>query len=209
MRLNQKSISETARVFLAVELPPKVKGALADLVEQLGRAHVPGLRLVRPEGIHLTLKFLGDVSKDQVEPIVEAVSQMVKEDTPFTLSLGALGVFPERNAPRVLWVGIEGDLASLKVLHREVENSLAALGFEMDKRGFSPHLTVARIRDRTSARDREKASETLLSARIDSGLHIEVGSVSLIQSTLLPDGARYARIASAPLGHGSGEQSDR
>ena len=154
--IETKPMSDTVRAFLAVELPPKVKGALADLVEQLGRAHVPGLRLVRPEGIHLTLKFLGDVSRDQVSPIVEAVSQMVKEHTPFTLSLGAPGVFPNRNAPRVLWVGIEGDLAALKVLHREVENSLAALGFEMDTRGFSPHLTVARIRDRTSPRDRKK-----------------------------------------------------
>ena len=188
---------------MAIELPPEVKAALADLAAQLDRANLRGLRLVRPQGIHLTLKFLGDLPADEVEPVAEAVSQIAKEHSPFTLALGGPGVFPDRDVPRVLWVGIEGDPAPLMALHLSVEKSLAALGFPRDNRGFSPHLTVARIRDGTSERDRKRAVEALFSAGTGLGLQIDVGEVSLMQSTLSPDGARYARIASAPLGHDS------
>ena len=196
-------MSEMIRVFVAVELPPKVRSTLADLIEKLRDTQIPGLRLVRPEGIHLTLKFLGDVPKSQVESIVTAVSQAAKASKVFALELGQPGVFPNRNAPRVLWVGIGDDLSPLLALHQQVEDALATLGFAKDRRGFNPHLTVARIRDGTTKADRQKAAEALLSTRIQPGLRIDVNSISLMQSKLLPDGAVYESLASMPLEGGS------
>ena len=195
-------MTHTIRAFIAIELSPEVKSALADLVEKLRRAHVPGLRLVRPEGIHLTLKFLGNVPEDQVEPIVAAVSRVAQSHRAIALELGDAGAFPNQDAPRVLWVGVEGDLMPLVSLQKQVDAALASLGFARDKRDFSPHLTVARIRDGTSSTDRRQAAEALLSAGIGTGFRIEVSSVSLIQSTLLPDGAVYDRIATMPLAGG-------
>ena len=196
-------MSKTIRVFVAVELPPKVRNALADLIERLRDTQIPGLRLVRPEGIHLTLKFLGDVSKSQVESIAAAVSQAAQAGKAFALELGQPGVFPNRNAPRVLWVGIGGDLSPLLALHQQVEGALATLGFAEDRRGFNPHLTVARIRDGTSKADRQKAAEAILSTQVQPGLRIDVNSISLMQSTLLSGGAVYESLASMPIQGGS------
>ena len=196
-------MSKTIRVFVAVELPPKVRNALADLIEKLRDTQIPGLRLVRPEGIHLTLKFLGDVPKSQVESIAAAVSQATQASKAFALELGQPGVFPNRNAPRVLWVGIGGDLSPLLALHLQVENALATLGFAEDRRGFNPHLTVARIRDGTSKADRQKAAEAIFSTRVQPGLRIGVNSISLMQSTLLSGGAVYESLASMPIQGGS------
>ena len=200
-------MSETIRVFVAVELPPKVRSALAELIEELRDTQVPGLRLVRPEGIHLTLKFLGDIPKSQVESIVTAVSQAAQPSRAFAVELGQPGVFPNRNAPRVLWAGICGDLSPLLVLHQQVEDALAMLGFAKDRRGFNPHLTVARIRDGTSKADRQRAAEAIFLTRLQAGLRIEVNSISLMQSTLLPDGAVYKFLASMPLEGGSRNDS--
>ena len=192
-------MSETIRVFIAVELPPKVRSALSELIEKLRDTQIPGLRLARPEGIHLTLKFLGDVPKSQVESIAAAVSQAAQASRAFALELGQPGVFPNRNAPRVLWVGIDGGLSPLLTLHQQVEDALATLGFAKERRGFNPHLTVARIRDGTSKADRQRAAEAIFSTQVQTGLPIDVDSISLMQSTLLPGGAVYESLASMPL----------
>lgn len=192
-------MSETIRAFLAVRLSVRVKRALADLIEELRLADVRGLRLVRPEGMHLTLKFLGGVPRLQVQSIVDAVSGVALAHSSFTLTLGGVGVFPNRSSPRVLWVGVDGDLDPMLSLQRQIEGALATLGFPRDARGFSPHLTVARLRDGTSPADRRRAAEALFSARIPPGLPIEVGSVELMRSTLHPDGAVYECLASLPL----------
>ena len=199
---------ETIRAFLAVELAPDVRAALVDLIEQLGRSGLRGLRLVRPENIHLTLKFLGDVPVDQVDAIVAAVSRVAATHSPFELKLGGAGVFPNRRAARVLWVGIEGHLSPLILLRQQLDESMVSLGFASDSRVFSPHLTVGRIKDGARASDRERAAEFHLSSRIESGLPVGVESVGLIRSTLHPDGATYRRLASLALEGGSKLEGD-
>ena len=195
-------MSETIRVFLAVELPPDVKDALANVVEQLRQADIENLRLVRAEGIHLTLKFLGNISRKQVDSIVTAVSQSTQEHRPFSLCLGATGIFPNRIAPRVLWIGVDGDLESLVCLQKQVDDALYETGFPKEKRSFNPHLTLARIRDGASKADRLKAAQTLFSATVEGGTGIDVSHISLIRSRLLADGAVYDTLASIPLGCG-------
>ena len=195
-------MSETIRVFLAVELPPDVKDALANVVERLRQADIENLRLVRAEGIHLTLKFLGNISRKQVDSIVTAVSQSTQEHRPFSLCLGATGIFPNRIAPRVLWIGVDGDLESLVCLQKQVDDALYETGFPKEKRSFNPHLTLARIRDGASKADRLKAAQTLFSATVEGGTGIDVSHIRLIRSRLLTDGAVYDTLASIPLGCG-------
>ncbi len=198
-------MTEQVRAFVAIELPPQVRDVLAGLVQELSRARLRGVRLVRPEGVHLTLKFLGDVQVAQVEAIASALARVARAHEPFLLELVGAGVFPERSAPRVLWVGIEGDMEPLRALQRDVEAALETLGFAREERGFKPHLTIGRIREGASPADRREAERALASAWTSPGVRMEVGSVSLMKSILRPDGAIYERLASVSLGTGSGE----
>ena len=196
-------MTENVRVFLAIELSDQVRNALADLVAELRRAHIQGLRAIDPQGIHLTLKFLGNVSEARIEPIISDVSRVVSKHRSFSVALDGVGVFPNKSRTRVLWVGLGGDLPALHELHQGVEAALHGLGFAREKREFSPHLTVGRIRDGAPASDRHRAAEALFGAPLDSNAQTEVDSVSLIRSILLPQGAKYHRLAHMPLA-GSG-----
>ncbi|MYA61216.1 MAG: RNA 2',3'-cyclic phosphodiesterase [Dehalococcoidia bacterium] len=190
---------EKVRVFVAVELPDTVKAEFAGLAVAIDALGVRGARTVRPEGIHLTLKFLGDVSVERVPEIRDAMDFASDEVAPFDLSLGDAGVFPNPRATRVLWVGVEGDLDSLGRLQQRVEESLAELGFRPERRGFNPHITAGRVRDRVSNADRRRVTETLLSHEY-ARPPIRVESISLIRSTLHPDGAMYEPIYGVGLG---------
>ena len=194
-------MSRTIRAFLAVELPEAVTAALGELVGALSAADLRGVRLVRPEGIHLTLKFLGDIDEDQVGPIAGAVSRIVETQPPLAVELGDAGAFPDGQRPRVLWVGLTGETGPLLRLQADIAESLVPLGFERERRPFSPHLTVARIRDGTTLLDRRRASDALSAAPFRRGLSVPVESVSLMRSILRPGGAEYERLASLALSH--------
>lgn len=182
-----------------MELPDTVKAEFAGLAAAIDALGVRGARTVRPEGIHLTLKFLGDVSVELVPEIEAAMDSAADEVSPFDLSLGDAGVFPNPRATRVLWIGVEGDLDSLGRLQQRVEESLAELGFGPERRGFNPHITAGRVRDRVSNADRRRVTETLLSHEYVRP-PIRVERISLIQSTLRPDGAVYEPIYGVGLG---------
>ena len=189
---------EKVRVFVAVELPDAVKAEFSGLAAAIDALGIRGARTVRPQGIHLTLKFLGDVSVELIPEIQSAMDTAAAESEPFALSLGDAGVFPNPRATRVLWVGVAGDLDSLGQLQRRVEESLAELGFRPERRGFNPHITAGRVRDSVSNADRRKVTEALLSHEYVRP-PIRVESISLIQSILRPDGAIYEPIYSASL----------
>ena len=133
------------RTFVALELPGVVGQTLADTIERLKGA-AGGVRWVRPEGIHLTLKFLGDVEETRIPEIVAAVQQASGGTAPFTLQTSEVGGFPRLERARVLWVGLEGDLETLAGLQMEVEGALGTLGFPPERRRFFPHLTLGRAR---------------------------------------------------------------
>ena len=192
-------MSESVRAFLAIELPEDVKGALAVLVKQLTQARISGLRPIMPEGIHLTIRFLGNVEIAQLDLITKQIACTARYHQPFRLELGEVGVFPNNRNPRVLWIGIEGDIKPLRELHMQTENTLEEIGFAREKRLFSPHLTVARIGDRTSLTEKRRAIEILFSAEFHSGKSIPVSSLSLMRSILRAEGARYERLARFPL----------
>ncbi len=190
---------EQIRVFVAVELPDAVKTEFAGLVSAIDALGVGGVRTVRSGGIHLTLKFLGDVSIARVPEIRSAMDSAVSDAEPFTLSLGDAGVFPNRGMAHVLWVGVGGDLKRLARLQQRVELTLSGLGFRPERRGFNPHITVGRIPDSVSRANRQRVTEALFSHEYARPA-IRAESISLIQSILRPDGAIYEPIYSAGLG---------
>ena len=199
----------TIRAFVAVEPSAAMKRELARLIGKLGSDGTPGLRLARSESVHLTLSFLGDIRTDSVSPIIESLTAAVCALSPFEIGLGPPGFFPKRGSPRVLWVGLTGNLPELAALQDSVAGSLAALGFVQERRAFNPHLTIGRFRTGTSELLRRRCVKALLSTGIPTDVSMRVEEIGLIRSKLLPVGAVYERLASIPLGGGSPSRGSR
>ncbi|MBZ5551294.1 MAG: RNA 2',3'-cyclic phosphodiesterase [Acidobacteriia bacterium] len=133
------------RAFIAVDLTREIQTRIEAAQDALGRfSHA--VRWVRPETIHLTLKFLGEISNDQQRRVVETFSTRKSGVAPFQISVGRLGFFPNARAPRVVWMGIEEGKGELQSLARFVDEALRAAGFPPEPRPFSPHATVGRIK---------------------------------------------------------------
>lgn len=192
--------SDSIRAFVAIGLSDEVKADLERQVATLRQANVRGLRLVRPEAVHLTLKFLGEVSHPQVVQVSEAVKCVSADHEPFSLGLADVGMFPPRGPARVLWVGIGGNVEALAALQRDVEEALTAVGFAKEGRRFTPHLTLARINDNATFDDRKKAADVHRTAWSPSGHRMHADALNLMRSYLNADGATYERLARIPLG---------
>ena len=188
--------SEQLRLFVAVTLPPEVRDVLAGVIGRLRAADLRGVRTVAPEGVHITLKFLGNVDADRVPTLSEALSAAGEGAAPFRLALQGLGAFPEGRAPRVLWAGVGGDADALGALARRVDDACAGLGFTRERREFSPHLTIARLRDSATDDERRRAAGALEAVGLADAVGFEVGDMHLIKSTLTPSGARYEKLHS-------------
>ena len=194
---------EEVRAFVAVELPEDARLVLGRLVEELRRAPLDHLRTVNPEGIHLTLKFLGNVAVSRLPQVTAAMDQAAAGAGPMEVELRGLGGFPNLGSPRVLWVGIEGETAQLRALAMALDEGLAAAGFPAETRPFAPHLTLGRMRDGATAGERRQAGEALQRLEGREQAPLPVTGISLMQSELRPQGARYTRLHHAPLGGGS------
>ena len=193
-------MSGEVRAFLAIHLPCAVTASLARLIDQAVDRGVDCIRPVKPENMHLTVRFFGNVSDRQVESLIAAVRRSTRSIRPFTLTLGGVGAYPSVGNARVVWVGLEDDgLAPLLDTRGRIDDALVEAAFERDPRKFSPHVTIARIRDRASRVDRRKAAESLFSAKLDSALPIPVERISLMRSVLLPSGPEYSALAEIPL----------
>jgi 2'-5' RNA ligase len=187
------------RTFIAIELTAECRESLAGVQKRLIPAG-KGVKWVRPEAIHLTLKFLGNIDEAQVEPVSEAMAQAAASCPPLRLRLKGVGAFPGVSRPRVVWVGVVGDTQPLGALQRDLEARLARLGFEPEARAFSPHLTVGRVRDfPSSGRGKSPLAEAIVAL---SGLELEefeAGELILFRSELRPGGAVYTRLRQAAL----------
>ncbi len=191
--------TDQLRLFIAVALPPEVRETLARVIGRLRDAELRGVRLVAPEGVHVTLKFLGNVDAGLVASLAEALGAAGSDVAPFELALQGVGAFPDERAPRVLWAGIAGDTEALAGLARRVDEACATLGFARERRPFAPHLTIARLRDTATSEDRVRAAQALAAVGSDVGGAFAVDALHLIKSTLTPSGARYETIHNAPL----------
>lgn len=192
-------MSGEIRAFLAIGLPCAVTASLARLIDQALDGGVDCIRPVKPENMHLTVRFFGSVSAPQVESLIAAVRRSARSIRPFTLTLGGVGAYPSDRNARVFWVGLDDGLAPLRAARGRVDDALAQAAFERAPRKFSPHVTIARVRDRASRIERRKAAESLLAAKLDSALPIPVERISLMRSVLLPSGPEYSALAEIPL----------
>jgi RNA 2',3'-cyclic 3'-phosphodiesterase len=182
------SAFEHARAFVAIELDPALREAIGDLQARL-RPGLGGIRLVRPEGIHLTLRFLGDSSPTQIESLLPRLAEAAALCPPAEVLVGALGTFPERGSPRVLWLGLEVPQAVLDLQHA-CERAARAAGFDREERPFRAHLTLGRWRERAARPDQPP---------VDLGT-TRLETLVLFRSDLQPGGAVYTPLARFALG---------
>ncbi len=190
---------ETVRAFIAIELPPELKQYLASLQKKLKAEKQPRIKWVKPEGIHLTLKFLGDIDMSMVKPVTQAMADAAAEASSFKLGVQQPGAFPNLQRVQVVWVGLGGEVDKLKQLHKKLDADLVKLGFTPENRPFKPHLTLARLGNEASAEQRQQLGDLITATRLEAALPIEVSAISLMKSQLTRAGAIYSRIGSVEL----------
>jgi 2'-5' RNA ligase len=183
------------RTFIAIELPQPITLALGNVLETLKSFNL-NIRWMRPENIHLTLKFLGDTPPEAVDPISRILSESVRNYSPISLSAKGGGAFPGIKNPRVIWVGPSGQVPRLKTLQQTLAENLAALGFEKEKRTFKGHLTLGRIKVPVDPVKLNAALNAIMDFETEPFL---VDRIFLFQSDLKPNGPVYTKIASAAL----------
>lgn len=191
--------SDVIRTFIAVDLPPSVLDALEQITSQL-QEKLPNtpVRWVDVQKMHLTLKFLGDISKENIGMVEKILlSEGVKRPV-MEIGIGGIGAFPKMRHPRVIWIGVEAP-PDLFDLRRGIEDGIARLGYNYDKYEFTPHLTLGRISRKASARDVRTVGNVLHDFQVGFIGVARIEAVHLYRSDLSPDGAKYSCLYSAPL----------
>lgn len=189
------------RTFIAIELPPEVLAALEQVQAQLRRGEGGAAgRWVSRESIHLTLKFLGDVPSERLEEVYRAVARAAAAHVPFTLQVVGTGCFPNPRRPRVIWAGVREETGQLLALQRAVERELQRLGFPKEERPFTPHLTLARVREGADPRQAAALGQAAAQSQMGEVAQMRVERVSVMRSDLQPSGAVYHELYAAPLG---------
>jgi len=182
------------RSFICIVLPEELKAKIATVQSQL-RGEPVDVSWTKPENVHLTLKFLGDVEEAQLDAIKEVVTQTAKAHSQFELVASGCGVFPNERNPRVLWIGLKDEEGRVQSLAQEIEEKLAAIGFAKEGRPFTPHLTIGRIR---SGRNAREFARTFMA--VDFPPHrFAVEQIVLMRSDLRPTGAIYTPLHSVNL----------
>ena len=190
---------EQIRSFIAIKLPDELKQGLAQLEARLRLGKQPWVKWVDPYSIHLTLKFLGSIAVDRLSDITKAMETAAQGISPFHLEVKELGGFPNLRRVQVAWVGISGEVDKLSQLQQGIESNLAPLGFVPESRPFTPHLTLARLRNQASLDERQRFGQLIAGTRFGASYSIEVDAISLMRSQLTREGAIYSRISLVEL----------
>jgi 2'-5' RNA ligase len=183
------------RSFVAVELSKEIAEGVRRIQKGL-QERVAGVRWVRPEGIHLTLTFLGEVDPDWIEEIVHKMEEAVRAIGPFTIGIRGGGGFPNARNPRVIWIGIDDPSGELRKMQARVEKGMEEIGFTSEGRDYTPHLTVGRLRSGRGKGTLAHAIEEISECNLGT---MEVREVILFRSHLKPTGAEYIKVESVPL----------
>jgi 2'-5' RNA ligase len=192
------------RTFVAIELDAPLRRALAqvqaDLRSRLQKAMGADVRIqwVKPESVHLTLKFLGDIPEERVSEIETTLARVADAHARCAVDVGGLGAFPDVRAPRVLWVGLSDKVDGVMRLAAAVERALEVLGFAPESKPFNPHLTLARIKERSRDIGRALAAGRMLERAAPVGT-VMVNALALMKSELKPSGAVYTKLCEASL----------
>ncbi|MFW6163626.1 MAG: RNA 2',3'-cyclic phosphodiesterase [Planctomycetota bacterium] len=178
------------RTFIAVDFDEAIRERLAAVQQDLSAAPCK-IKWVKPAAMHATLKFLGEIDPEQVEPVAEAMAAAADGVAPFEVQVRGLGAFPPRGAPRVVWAGMDDPAGGLARLNEALEQRLSALGFKRERRPFHAHLTIGRVKGRRGGRE----LRALLEAEPEAAFGTQrVDGIVLYHSELSPQGATYRAL---------------
>jgi len=178
------------RAFIAIELNKQIKNRLSNIQDELKRTNAD-VKWVEPENIHLTLKFLGNIEEKKIEEIKRILEKISQKYARFLIELSTIGCFPKIDYPKVIWVGIEKGKLELSEIFSELEDELKKIGFEKEKRGFSAHITIGRMR---SNLNRIRLVEEIKNKKDFPRLNSLVDRIILFKSNLTSKGPIYEII---------------
>ena len=187
------------RLFIAIPLPSAQREIIAQTQQQV-QAQIPNraVRWVAPENVHLTLQFMGEVEAERVSDIEAALRARCAEFAPLELQLNGAGCFPEARRPRVIWLGLQGDVESLQRLQKSIAQAVAPFHNQHDDKPFAPHLTLGRVKT-FDRREAQAIGRAVANAKVEAGQSWMVQSVELIRSELTPRGPIYTTLAKVEL----------
>jgi RNA 2',3'-cyclic 3'-phosphodiesterase len=187
------------RSFIAVEIPVEIQSAIAQSIAPLIKTlPKPLIRWVDPQNVHLTLKFLGDVSSANLVRLAEAIKVEAASHEIFSMSVGGIGAFPTHGRARVIWIGLDAPPA-LAALQRGVDAVAAQLGYPTEERPFSPHLTIGRVAQNASAPDSQRIHAALDATKVGILGTVRVQAVHIFKSDLQPGGSVYTLLYSLSM----------
>ncbi len=182
------------RAFIAIELSEEIRNSLAQIQSHLKYAGAD-VKWVEKDNIHLTLKFLGEVSDEKIEKIKSILDEIGKTVKSFEISLKDIGAFPKIDYPRIIWVGLDKGTKESIGLAGRIDEALSKIGFQKETRPFAAHLTIGRVR---SPKNKEALKEKIESQDTSHKTQV-ISSVSLFQSKLTPQGPIYTNLHEAKL----------
>jgi len=191
------------RIFAALELPESLKEQLGAVQERF-KAQLPPrvVRWVRPEGIHLTVRFFGDIAGGRLRDFEASLGRAAAAAPPIVLAVEGVGVFPSPERPQVIWTGLTGNLDPLRQLQAAVEDAAGELGFAPEPRSFKPHLTMGRVNPRVRPADQVTLLQLLRQSSLERLGDFRPERLSLMRSDLRPGGSVYTAMFTVPLGGG-------
>lgn len=196
------------RAFIALDIPPGIQDAIRATTGSLRKETGSLVRWTLTENLHLTLKFLGEISSDGLAQLTQMLRAEAVNHIAFEMHIGRLGAFPNLKRARVIFIGIEAP-AGLEALARGIESACTRLGYDPEERDFHPHLTIGRVKPYLSADEGSRLRRALESSTIDSLGTARVDSVQVYKSDLKPGGAVYTRLFSAPLQNSNAGEAEQ
>ncbi|MFQ5835573.1 MAG: RNA 2',3'-cyclic phosphodiesterase [bacterium] len=188
------------RVFIAVELAESIRTRIVQIQSKL-RGTEDKIKWVDPSLIHLTLKFLGEIKKEKLGAVIKVTQKIAQKFSPFSMGAKGVGAFPSFSSPRVIWLGVGSGSTTLQKLAGELENHLAKNGFSEEKKKWTPHLTLGRVK---SLIEQRKLSGLILREKEVVAGKMEVKEISVIESRLTPSGPIYTVLERITLKGNSG-----
>ena len=186
------------RVFIAVVPPDEYKNALKLAIQDFSEIFPTEVKWVDPAGIHLTLKFLGNIPKREISTLTERIRYAIDQfpHSEFKLQLDCLSAFPNTSHPKILWAGLRGEMEKLQILQQAVESQISSAGFPADQRSFNPHITIGRTRRQTDSHKITAIGQKLRSISLTNCGDWIVSDIHIVESVFKPTGAVYTSLAS-------------
>lgn len=178
------------RAFIAIELPIEIRDDLSRIQDKL-KAELPKISWVKPQNLHLTLKFLGDISPEQLCDIKQITIEITKATAGFKINLRTLGVFPNPHAARIIWIGTNQPPLELKQLAQQMETRLVESNIPQEERPFCAHITIGRIKSHLAPSDLKKALDKVENDVACANWEFDCREITLFESTLGPGGPAY------------------